>query len=201
MTAPSTTDRLVAPLELGRRLGLALLAGAVAGLVAGGIGGRLIMLILSRLNPLAKGTISDDGFVMGQFTAAGTANLLVVTTIMGAIGGLVWVALRGLRFGPSWWRTLSMPLGATLVIGNMMVHSDGIDFVLLDPPLVAVGLTLLVPLLATVLVTALGDRWIGHGDTNWQRLPAAVAWIARGALTVVVAAATVSLLTTIGELV
>jgi hypothetical protein len=200
MTAPSTTDTSAAPLEFVRRLGFAALAGAIAGLVAGGVGGRLVMMVLARLNPLAKGTLSDDGFVMGHFTLAGTLNLLVVTTILGALGGLVWVALRGLRFGPSWWRAVSMPLGATLVIGSMMVHSDGVDFVFLDPPLVAVGLTLLIPLLATVLVTVLGDRWIGDGATVWQRVPAWVAWTARGGLTVVAAAAAVLLVTTIGEI-
>ena len=48
MTAPSTPDTRPAPLELGRRLGLGTLAGAIAGLLAGGVGGRLVMMILAR---------------------------------------------------------------------------------------------------------------------------------------------------------
>ncbi|WP_238015729.1 hypothetical protein KZZ52_36725 [Dactylosporangium sp. AC04546] len=180
MTVQEQPSVLSSGVEWARRLGVAALAGGIAGLVAGGIGGRLFMLVLARLNdPRATGVTSDDGFIIGQFTLAGTVNLLLVCTVMGVIGGLVWVAVRGLRFGPLWWRRVSVPLGATLVIGSMMVHSDGVDFTLLDPPLVAVALSLSVPLLATVLVTWLGDRWIGSDQTIWQRMPAAVAWIAR----------------------
>ncbi|GAA0716024.1 hypothetical protein GCM10010199_17300 [Dactylosporangium roseum] len=187
-------------IEWGRRLGVAALAGGVAGLVAGGIGGRLFMLALARLNhPRATGVLSDDGFVIGQFTLAGTINLLLVCTVLGVIGGLVWVAIRGLRFGPPWWRRVSVPLGATLVIGAMMVHSDGVDFTLLDPPLVAVALSLSVPLLATLLVTWLGDRWIGNDQTIWQRMPA-VAWIARVALTLLAGWALVDLATTVSRI-
>jgi hypothetical protein len=204
---PSTSDHPVAghrrgarALEFGRRLGLGLLAGAVAGLVAGGIGGRLVMLVLARLNPRATGVLSDDGFVMGQFTLAGTLNLLLVATVMGAIGGLVWVAIRGLRFGPRWWRTVSMPLGATVVIGSMMVHSDGIDFTLLEPAWLAVVLTLSVPLVATILVTMLGDRWIGSDRTTWQRMPTAILWIARAALTVLAVVSVLELSTVLNQI-
>jgi hypothetical protein len=183
-----------------RRLALGLAAGAVAGLVAGGIGGRLVMLALARLNPHASGVLSDDGFVMGRFTLAGTLNLLVVATAFGAIGGVVWVAIRGLRFGPRWWRAVSMPLGATIVIGSMLVHSDGVDFTLLEPAALAVVLTLCVPLLASALLSALGDRWIGNGQTTWHRMPVAIPWIVRAALTVVAAAAAANLATDIGQI-
>ena len=196
MTPQQQSFTLASGVEWARRLGVAALAGGIAGLVAGGIGGRLFMLVLARLNhPRATGIISDDGFVMGQFTLAGTLNLLMAGAFLGVIGGLVWFAVRGLRFGPLWWRRVSMPLGATLVIGAMMVHSDGVDFVVLDPPLVAVGLTLCVPLLATVLVTWLGDRWIGSDQTVWQRMPAPVAWTARAALALLAGWALVSLAT------
>lgn len=201
MTPQLQTFTLASGVEWARRLGVAALAGGIAGLVAGGIGGRLFMLVLARLNhPRATGIISDDGFVIGQFTRAGTLNLLLVGTIAGVIGGLVWVAVRGLRFGPPWWRRVSLPLGVTLVIGRMMVHSDGVDFVLLDPPLVAVALTLSVPLLATILVTWLGDRWIGSDQTVWQRMPAPVAWTARAALTLLAGVALVGLVTEVGRI-
>ena len=179
--------------ELGRRVLLGVLAGAVAGLVAGGVGGRLFMSALAALNPEVAGVESDDGFTMGQFTLSGTLNLLYVSAVIGAAAGLVWVTVRGLRFGPRWWRAVSMPLAATLVIGDQMVHTDGVDFALLEPAALAVGLTLAVPALATVIVTALGDRWIGKGATLWQGLPPAVAWTARAGITVGVALATVGL--------
>ena len=37
-------------------------AGALLGLLVGGVGSRLAMLLLARLNPEATGVISDDGF-------------------------------------------------------------------------------------------------------------------------------------------
>ncbi|MET7392919.1 hypothetical protein ABZS66_05405 [Dactylosporangium sp. NPDC005572] len=201
MTGQVQASTLSSGVEWARRLGVAALAGGIAGLVAGGVGGRLFMLVLARLNdPRATGVLSDDGFVIGRFTLAGTINLLLVSTVFGVIGGLVWVAVRGLRFGPRWWRRVSVPLGATLVIGAMMVHSDGVDFTLLDPPLVAVALTLGVPLLATVVVAWLGDRWIGSDRTVWQRMPAAVAWTARVALTLFAGWALVDLATTISRI-
>jgi hypothetical protein len=179
--------------ELCRRVGMAVLAGAIAGLVAGGIGGRLFMSALAALNPEAAGVESDDGFTVGQVTLSGTINLLYVSAVIGAVGGLVWVTVRGLRFGPAWWRAVSMPLAATLVIGDQIVHTDGVDFTLVEPAGLAVGLTLAVPALATVIVTALGDRWIGSPVTVWEALPPAVAWTARAGIAAGVALAAAGL--------
>jgi hypothetical protein len=180
--------------ELGRRVSLGVFAGLIAGLVAGGIGGRLFMSVLAAMNPDAAGVESDDGFTMGQVTLSGSVNLLFVTAVLGAVAGLVWVVVRGLRFGPAWWRAVSMPLAATLVIGDQLVHTDGVDFTLLEPPGLAVGLTLAVPALATVIVTTLGDRWIGSDVTVWQAVPPAVAWTARAGVTAGVALAGAGLL-------
>ncbi len=176
-----------------RRLALGVAAGAVTGLVAGGVWGRIFMFILASLNPEDHGVKTDDGFAMGQFTVGGTVNLLTATAVFGAIGGLVFLALRGLRIGPAWFRVTSLALGAVLVIGAMMLHSDGIDFNRLQPVWLAVVLTLSVPLLYAVGVSWLGDRWLGSGPTYWQRVPTAVPWIARGALAVLAVVAAVSL--------
>lgn len=167
------------PGEFFRRLGLSVLAGAIAGLLAGGVGGRLFMSLLASLNPEADGVQSDDHFTMGQVTLAGTLNLFAVCTALGVVGGVMWFAVRGLRFGPRWWRLVSMPIGVGVVAGASLVHSDGVDFTLLEPAALAVALTLAVPTLAAVLVSALGDRWIGSDTTTWQRVPAVVPWVAR----------------------
>ena len=45
-----------------RRLSAITLAGALLGLLVGGVGGRLAMMLLARLNPDATGVTSDDGF-------------------------------------------------------------------------------------------------------------------------------------------
>lgn len=167
------------PVEFFRRLGLSVLAGAIAGFLAGGVGGRLFMSLLAALNPEAAGVQSDDDFTMGQVTLQGTLNLLAVCTGLGVIGGILWFVIRGLRFGPRWWRLASMPIGVGIVAGAQMVHSDGVDFTLLGPPVLAIGLTVAAPTGAALIVSALGDRWIGSEATVWQRLPAVFPWVAR----------------------
>jgi hypothetical protein len=187
-------------MDLARRLGIAVMAGALCGFVVGGIGGRLFMFVLAQLNPDAAGVTSDDGFVMGRFTASGTINLLVVTTVIGVIGGLLFLALRGLRFGPTWFRVLSMPVGATIVVGSMLVHSDGVDFTLLEPAWLAVALTLAVPFLYTLLLAWLVDRWLEDRPGAWAALPSGLAWTARVVLTVLVVLALSDLLSTVEEI-
>ncbi len=182
-----------------RHLVLGVLAGAVAGLLVGGVYGRFVMFVLARLNPQASGRLTDDGFEMGRFTLDGTVNLLMLGLVFGLIGGALWVFFRGLRFGPRWWRVVSMPLAALIIVGDALVHSDGVDFTLLDPPLVTIGLVLTVPALATVLVTALGDRWIGTTATFWRRVPWPLVWVVRAAVTVWVAASGLSLFQTVSE--
>jgi hypothetical protein len=180
-----------------RKLGVAVLAGAISGFVVGGLGGRLFMFILAQLNPEETGVKTDDGFEMGQFTLSGTLNLLSFTTAIGVVGGLLFLALRGLRFGPTWFRILSMPVGVTIVVGSLLVHSDGVDFTLLQPWWLAVSMTLAVPFLYTLMLSALADRWLGGGPSVWSRLPAAVPWIARAAFIALMAISLVNLVTTI----
>jgi hypothetical protein len=174
--------------------------GALSGLVVGGLGGRLFMFVLAQLNPDATGIRTDDGFEMGRFTASGTANLLLITMIIGVVGGLAFLALRGLRFGPTWFRVLSMPVGATIVVGSMLVHSDGVDFSLLKPVGLAVAMTMSVPFLYTLLLAWLVDRRLGVESHVWQALPAAVPWIARAALTALVIVTLVDLVATVDDI-
>ena len=117
------------------RVALIVATGVGAGLLVGGALGRLVMFALIRLNPENIGLLSDDGFEMGRFTLSGSLNLLVVGAVVGGAGGLVYAAARHLTFGPTWFRALSIVLGAGLPVGAMVVHSDGVDFVLLSPAL------------------------------------------------------------------
>lgn len=186
-------------LQVFKRLGIGVLAGAVSGFVVGGLGGRLFMFVLAELNPEESGVLTDDGVPIGQFTVSGTLNLLVITTVIGVIGGLVFLALRGLRFGPRWFRVLSMPVGATMVVGSMLVHSEGVDFTLLQPVELGVAMTLAVPFLYTLLVAFLADRWIGDDGGRWM-VPSAMAWTARAALTVLAVVTFTDLMSTIDEI-
>ena len=147
-----------------RRLAVATIAGAVVGFLAGGVGGRLAMSLLANLNAEHAGTVSDDGFTMGQVTLGGTLNLLLVGTVLGMLGGGIYLAVRNLRIGPSWFRSASLAIGATIVVGAGLVHSDGVDFTLLEPTWAAIGLTLAIPLVYALALPPLADRWL-HPDS------------------------------------
>lgn len=141
-------------------MAVATAAGAVSGLLVGGIGGRLAMLLLARLAPETAGVTSDDGFVIGQLTLSGTLNLLLVATVIGVLGGGIYLVLRTLMIGPRWFQVLSISLGPAVVVGAMLVHSEGVDFTLLRPTWLAVALFVAIPGLYAALLTVLCERWL-----------------------------------------
>ena len=149
----------------GERLALALLrlvviviVGALLGLLVGGVGGRLAMMLLAILTPEATGLTSDDGFVMGQFTASGTLSLLAAGTFLGAVGGVLYALLRGLMIGPRWFQVLSIGVGPAVVVGSMLVQTDGVDFRLLQPAWLAIGLFVAIPGVYAALLTLVAER-------------------------------------------
>ncbi len=155
-----------------RRLSAVTLAGAVLGVLVGGVGGRLAMFVLARLNPEVDGLRSDDDFTMGQFTSA-TFNLLFVAMVLGIVGGAAYLVLRSLMIGPRWFQILSISLGPAVVVGSQIVHSDGVDFTL-DPVLLAVAMFVLIPGIYAALLTVLAERWLAD-DGPFLRAPA---WVA-----------------------
>lgn len=175
-----------------RKLAIATLAGMIAGFIIGGIGGRLAMFLLARLNPVATGVRSDDGFVMGQFTILGTLNLLAVTTVVGAVGGGIYLAVRSLRIGPTWFRYASVAAGAGVAVAAVIVQ-DGVDFTLLQPAILGIALFVAIPALYAVLLQWIAERWLDPGNalmttrTFFVYLPALILlplvplWVALGA--------------------
>jgi hypothetical protein len=155
-----------------RRLGAVTLAGAVLGVLVGGVGGRLAMFVLARLNPEVEGRQSDDDFTMGQLSGA-TFNLLFVAMVLGIAGGLVYLVLRGLMLGPRWFQVMSISVGPAVVVGSQIVHTDGVDFTL-DPVLLAVAMFVLIPAIYAALLTILAERWLAD-DGPFLRAPG---WVA-----------------------
>src|SRR5688500_2198501 len=103
------------------------------------------MMLLARLNPEVSGITSDDGFTIGQFTLSDTAGLLVLATFIGVFGAGVYVVVRPLMIGPRWFQVLSVAGGAGVVAGAVIVHTDGVDFRLLDPAWLAIALFVAIP--------------------------------------------------------
>lgn len=148
-----------------RRLAAVASAGLLLGFLVNGWGSRLAMMLLARLNPDETGVVSDDGFTIGRFDPAATANLLLFATAVGVLGALIFLALRGLRLGPRWFGTLSMSVGAAVVVGSQLVHTDGIDFRLLEPVWLAIALFVALPGVFVWAMVRLGDRWLR--DDSW----------------------------------
>ncbi len=145
--------------ELGlRRLAAVTWAAGLLGLVVGGVGGRLAMMLLARLNPEFTGVISDDGFDIGQLTPL-TLNLLITTTFIGVFGGGVYFVVRGLMIGPRWFQVLSIALGPAVVVGSIIVHVDGVDFTL-QPAWLAIMLFVAIPGAYAALLTVIAERWL-----------------------------------------
>jgi hypothetical protein len=146
------------------------LAGACTGLIAGGVGGRLAMLALrlTSADPV-RGMVSDDGFIIGRVTLAGTFSLLAVGTAFGLLGGFVHRLVAPWLIGPRWFRHLTTAAGCGVVVGAMLIHQDGVDFTALTPHWFAVALFVAVPALYGALIGPVQDRF-DHTDS----------WINRG---------------------
>jgi hypothetical protein len=141
------------------------LAGAVSGVVAVGVLGRLAVFLLAYLNPIASGVTSDDGFEIGQFTLPGSLQLAAAGLQFGVIGAFFYLAVRGLLVGPGWFRLLSISLGPAVVIGAIIVHTDGVDFNLLEPAWLATLLFIGVPAGYCVLLHLLAERLLRSDRT------------------------------------
>jgi hypothetical protein len=141
-----------------RELAAVTSAGALLGLLVGGVGGRLAMMLLARLNQDFTGATSDDGFIIGQLTPR-TFELLMVTAFIGVLGGGVYYAVRGLMVGPRWFRILSISVGPAVVVGSQLVHPDGVDF-FLDPAWLAIAMFVAIPGVYAALLTVVSERWL-----------------------------------------
>lgn len=166
-------DLAVAPFKddltmLTRWISLGACAGGLGGFLVGGIGGRLAMLLLRfTTEDSIKGIESDDGFTMGRFDGGSTFTLLMVCTVLGIVGGLVVVF--GRPFFPKRYVLIGWPLAAGAIVGSIMVKSDGVDFTVLEPKLLAILMFIAIPALGALLITWLIERWQVWWWTDWKR--------------------------------
>lgn len=132
--------------EVLERLRVLVVAGIPVGVVAVGLGSRLAMLLLRLTSPQqVRGIDSDDGFRIGQVTLAGTYNLLVIGAAIGIIGAGAYRAVAPWLIGPTWFRRFTTAAASGAVVGSMLIHSDGVDFTLLKPTWLALGLFVALP--------------------------------------------------------
>ena len=83
-----------------------IVGGISAGVILIGVGSRLAMLLLRVTSPdSVRGVESDDGFIMGRVTLAGTYNLLMLGASVGIIGAAAYLLVAPWLIGPKWFGT------------------------------------------------------------------------------------------------
>ena len=132
------------------------LAGVIAGTLVGGLGGRFVMSVAALINPDATGLLTENGALIGAFTAKGTLALMFFGGLGGgAVGGIAWVVLSPWMPGSGRRRwILAMPL-AVLTLGSFLVQSGNPDFTVLGADVVIVAL-----LLGLVALTGAAVAWL-----------------------------------------
>lgn len=178
--------------ELGELLRILLVAGLTVGLVGVGVGSRLTMYALRLTSPdSVTGRLSDDGFVIGRFTASGTYNLVVLGAVVGVIGAAAYVAVAPWLVGPTWLRRVAVGATAAALVGSMVIHADGIDFTLLKPLWLCVSLFVALPLLVGMVLAVVVDRvaaptsWTAQDPYRWM-VPSVLVALVPGALLVLI---------------
>jgi hypothetical protein len=115
-----------------RRIALGVVATGIAGALVGGIGSRVVMRIAAIAAPEARGLLTENGNVVGEFTLAGTIGLLIFAGIASAVVGAgafvvtdPWLPRRTVARG--------LVLGGILLalFGPAVVDPANADFVLL----------------------------------------------------------------------
>jgi hypothetical protein len=71
--------------------------------------------------------------------------LLVLTSILGGMAGFGVGIIRMVTSGPTWAVAIGVSLAAAAYGGAGIVHTDGVDFRLLEPLSLTVGLFVLIP--------------------------------------------------------
>lgn len=144
--------------DAGWRVGVGLGAGALVGYVFAGPLARVLMLVLRLTSPPSvRGVTSDDGFTIGV-VSFDSLQLLLVCGTLSAFAGVVYACVRwaipARRVRLALWTVLCAATG-----GASLVHTDGLDFTLLEPTALAVGGFVALPAVTGLLVALLVDRF------------------------------------------
>lgn len=160
-----------------QRVWVLAVAGIAVGVVVAGIGGRLAMLVLRLTSPdSVRGVRSDDGFTIGRVTLGGTYSLLLLGAVVGVIGAAAYRAVAPWLLGPAWFRRATVAMGSGAVVGSMVVHADGVDFVVLEPVWLAVGLFVALPAAFGAVIAVVVDRVVASPELGRRH------WVVAGVL-------------------
>ena len=113
------------------------------------------MLVL-RLTSDANGVTSDDGFTIGSVTVFDSLQLYAAMALAGAVNGALYVGAR--RLLPRRARVALWGAVGAAVVGGLVVKTEGVDFVVLEPRWLAIAAFVALPGLAALAVAAVVER-------------------------------------------
>jgi hypothetical protein len=143
-----------------------ILAGLVSGFLVGGIGGRLAMrLVAVQTEDRFQGLTTDDGATTGEISLGGTIALVVFVTLVGVLGGLVYVAVRPVLPSARRARAATWALVTGVIGGSLVVQGDGVDFTLLGSPVTSVVVFVGLMALYGWVTSAVAERLLRPGGT------------------------------------
>jgi hypothetical protein len=161
-----------------RGLAAGMLPGSIVGLVVGGLGSRTAMRVMAMTSPRARGFETDFGATVGEITLGGTLFLLIAGIILGALGGIAYLAIRNLIPGTGWLKGLAFGAVLLALTGRLLVVPDNPDFVILSPAGLAVAMFTALPLLFGLFFVPLAERLepflAGVRRPGWVILPVAL---------------------------
>jgi hypothetical protein len=151
------TRRAVAAL---RPLGGCLAAGLVVGVLVAGLGSRLVMRILALVDERAVGSFTENGNQVGDITLGGTLGLIAFVGIPnGILAGLIVFAVRRWLPDDGLWRGLTFSAVLLALLGGTVIDPENVDFLILEPPGLAVALFGLLFVAAGFVLPPLAGRW------------------------------------------
>ena len=131
------------------------LVGALFGAFIGGIGGRIIMRLIFLIDRETEGAKTDFGTI-GEITIGGSFVLLVLSTIAGIIGGVLYVGLR--RWLPWSGAGRGVFFGLLMLYGPGSIAISEVDLSIVEPALPIYAMFAALVLLYGVGVALLTDR-------------------------------------------
>lgn len=160
---PTTAETQASPWPAGeilRDISRGGLAGLIAGVVVGGLGGRIFMRAAALLHPEATGMATANGNLIGDITLEGSLALIVfVGLFAGLAAGVVWVTVETWIPGSGVRKAiLAMPVAIAIGARGLLAVPNPDFRILGDDPAIVV---LIVALTATLgLSVALVDDWL-----------------------------------------
>jgi hypothetical protein len=132
-------------------------AGALSGAVIGGGGGRIVMRIVYLIDDSTKGARTDFGDV-GEVTLGGTFTLLILCTIAGTMGGLLYIGLR--RWLPGRGAARGAAFGLVMMFGPALTifNEDSPDLQIFEPILPILAMFIALVVLYGIATSLIADR-------------------------------------------